>query len=161
LIPQVIDFYFIQYTSLTYETSGGVIPFPYCLFAYICYIGILFHFSQRCGYNITCLKYKCHTSTRELRKQAKCRSSHRKDQRDLRQEHSQQTVVEQHHCTGPTSTKDVCTYIVEQTQGSMCQLKTFLTHRGIIQDTTVILSVLSVFICFIGFYHSVRPGVSI
>jgi hypothetical protein len=59
---------------------------------------------------------------------------------------SQQTVVEQHHPrTGPTSTEDVCTHIVEQTQGSTWQLKTFWTHRGIIQDTTVILSVLLVF----------------
>jgi hypothetical protein len=67
-----------------------------------------------------------------LRKQAKCRSSHRKDQRDLQQDHSQQTVVEQHHRTDPTSTEDICTYIVEQTQGSTWQLKTFLTQRGII-----------------------------
>jgi hypothetical protein len=86
-----------------------------------------------CGYNITCLKNKCHTSAhRELREQAKCRSSHRKDQRDLRQDLSQQTVVEQHHRTGPISTEYVCTYIVEQTQASTWQLKTFLTQRGII-----------------------------
>jgi hypothetical protein len=66
----------------------------------------------RCGYNITCIKNKCHTSAhRELRKEAMCRSSHRKGQRDLRQDLSQQTVVEQHHRTGPTSTEDVCTHI--------------------------------------------------
>jgi hypothetical protein len=65
-----------------------------------------------CVYDITCPKNKYHTSAhRELRKQAKCRSSHRKDQRDLRQDFSQQTVVEQHHRTGPTSTEDVCTHI--------------------------------------------------
>jgi hypothetical protein len=62
--------------------------------------------------------------------------------------HLQQTVAEQHHRTGPTSTENVCTYIVEQTQGSTWQLKTFLTHRGIIYNTAVILSVSSVFICF-------------
>jgi hypothetical protein len=82
-----------------------------------------------CEDNITRLKNKGHTSAhRELRKQAECRSSHRKDQRDLRQDLSQQTAVEQHHRTDPTSTKDVCTYIMEQTQGSTWQLKTFLTH---------------------------------
>jgi hypothetical protein len=70
-----------------------------------------------CEYNVTHLKNKCHTSAhQELRKQAKCRSSHRKVQRDLRQDLSQQTVVEQHHRTGPTSTKDVCTYILEDTR---------------------------------------------
>jgi hypothetical protein len=74
-----------------------------------------------------------HTSAhRELIKQAKCRSSHRKYQRDLRQDLSQQTAVEHHHRTGPTSTEDVCTHVVEQTQGSTWQLNTFLTHRGII-----------------------------
>jgi hypothetical protein len=88
-----------------------------------------------CGYNITCLNNKYHTPAHQkLRKWAKYRSSHRKDQQDLQQDHSQQTVVEQHHCTGPISTKDVCTstYIVEQTQGSTWQLKTLLTHRDII-----------------------------
>jgi hypothetical protein len=85
-----------------------------------------------CGCNITCLKNKCHTSAhRELKKQAKCRSSRRKDQRDLRQDLSQHTVVEQHHRTGPTAMEDIRTYIVEQTQGSTWQLKTFWTHRGI------------------------------
>jgi hypothetical protein len=60
-----------------------------------------------------------------------CMSSRRKDQRDFRQDHSQQTVVEQHR-NGLTSTEYVCTYIVEQTQGSTWQLKSFSTHRGII-----------------------------
>jgi hypothetical protein len=86
-----------------------------------------------CCYNIKCLKNKCHTSAhRERRKQAKRMSSHQKDQQDLRQDYSQQSVVEQHHRTGPTSTEDVCTHIMEQTQGSTWQLKTFLTHSGII-----------------------------
>jgi hypothetical protein len=128
--------------------GGGIYTFfllHICL--YLLHWHFISFFSALCGYNITCLKNKCHTlAHRELRKEAKCRFSHQKDQRDLRQDHSQQTVVEQHHhCTGPTSMKDVCTYIVEQTKGSMWQLKTFLTHRGIIYDTTVILSVLLVF----------------
>jgi hypothetical protein len=92
-----------------------------------------FIFPALWGYNVTRLKNKRHTSAHQnFREQAKCRSSHRKGQRDLRQDHSQQTGVEQHHRTGPTSTEEVGTYIVEQTQGSTWQLNTVLTRRSII-----------------------------
>jgi hypothetical protein len=43
---------------------------------------------------------------------------------------------------------DVCTYSVEQTQGSTWPLKTFLTHRGIIYVTTLFISALSVLLVF-------------
>jgi hypothetical protein len=78
--------------------------------------------NTRClGITTTCLKSKCHISAHQnFREKAKCRSSQRKDHRDLRQDHSQQTGIE-HHRNGPTSTQDVCTYIVEHTQGCLWQ----------------------------------------
>jgi hypothetical protein len=79
-----------------------------------------------CGYNITCLKNKCLTSThRELKKTGHVQVFTPKRSTRPSTRPQSPTVVEQHHRTGPTSTEDVCTHtsIVEQTQGSTWQLK--------------------------------------
>jgi hypothetical protein len=75
LIPRVICFHFAQYTSLTSERrieGGTYIFFLLHICIYLLHWYFISFFSALCGYNIPCLKNKCHTSAhRELKKQAK------------------------------------------------------------------------------------------